>query len=133
MSPVLAYQRFRAASVADGLTETLLPLSIWLRAAITRVTANNPSPVQGPGPTAPLADATLHRFTWSAFTNDLPAIDPGTQANTGLQAVAGSLGTLVQEQRDARHEASRAREVSAAPKSVETLFRTRLDKLMRYC
>jgi hypothetical protein len=133
LPPVLAYQRFRATTTADGTTAALLPLSVWLRAAMTRGAANSPSPVQGPGPMAPLADANLHRFTWSSLTCDIPALDPGAQANHGLQAVAGNLGMLVQGQREARLDAVRAREASVAPKAVETLFRTRLEKLMRYC
>ena len=133
MSPVAAYQRFRVATTADGTTQAMLPLSIWLRAAINRTAINDPSPLQGPGPLAPIADPDLHRFTWSALTHDLPAVDPGTQANPGLHAVAGSLGTLVHEQRQARQEAARAREISAAPKSIEAFFRSRLPKLLRFC
>jgi len=87
---------------------------------MTLAGVNNPSPVQGPGPTAPLADVIPHRFTWSALTSN-------------LQAVVGSLGTLVQVQQDTRQEASHTCKVLATPKPCETLFWTRLNKLMRYC
>jgi len=133
LSPIRAYQLLRAATTVDGTTAALLPLSVWLRAAMTLSAGNAPSAVQGSGPTAPLADRDLHRFTWQSLTSDLPSVDPGTRANSGLQAVAVSLGTLVHEQRAARQDAARARDASSAPKGVETLFRTRLSKLMRLC
>jgi hypothetical protein len=137
LSPIDAYRRFRAASLANGHAADLLPLSIWLRAAITRAAAQGavqqPSTIQDAGPHPPLADEALHRFTWSALTSDLPGVDPGTQVNTGLTAVAGNLGTLVHEQRLSRMEAANARAASAAPKTVASFFRTRLDKLMRFC
>ena len=138
LTPIEAYRRFRATSLANGHAADLLPLSIWLRAAITRAPhppggVQLPSILQGAGPFPPLADASLHRFTWSSLTTDLPAVDPGTQINTGLTAVAGNLGTLVHEQRLSRLEASQARAAATAPKSIDQFLRTRVDKLMRFC
>jgi hypothetical protein len=136
LSPICAYQLLWAATTVNGTTTAaLLPLSVWLRAAMTLSAGNAPSPVQGAGgPTAPLADGDLHCFTWQSLTSDLPSVNPGTRANSGLQAVAGMiLGTLVHEQRAARQDAARTRDASSAPKGVETLFRTRLSKLMRLC
>lgn len=133
LAPLVAYQRLRAATIADGTEAALLPLSIWLRAACTLSAAGAAPHVQGQGPYPPFADSFLHTFTWTALTHDLPLVDPGHQINSGLNSVAGNLGTMVAEQRLARQEAALARSAASAPKTIESLFRTRLDKLMRFC
>ena len=99
LTPIEAYRRFRATSIANGHSADLLPLSIWLRAAITQAPQPPgggplPSTIQGAGPFPPLADTSLHRFTWTSLTTNLPAVDPGIQVNSGLTAVAGDLTTL---------------------------------------
>jgi hypothetical protein len=133
LSPMVAYQRLRAATIADGTEAALLPLSMWLRAACTISAAGAAPHVQGPGPYPPFADSFLHTFTWTALTHDLPLVDPGYQINSGLNTVAGNLGTMVTEQRLARQEAALARNAASAPKTIESLFRTRMEKLLRLC
>ena len=66
------YTRFVGVATADGTLNACAPLVDWLRAAITRQTANDVSLLETPYPTVPLADAALIDHRWAIASRDLP-------------------------------------------------------------
>jgi hypothetical protein len=133
ITPHHAWTTVRAQIETDGRMNDCMPLINFIRAAFTRVTAQNHyTGVSITAPTAPLADATLLNRRRAILESDFPSLNQNLAALQQHQ-IAGQLGQLVTESRITR-QANAARDALKKNKPVDQcLGPVGTIRLLRYC
>ena len=135
LTPREAWIRVKGAIAAAGQMADCSPLIDWLRVALTRADADQPSRLCVEYPSQPILQQpsdmnllTAHRL--ALVKRDLPTLSPDV-VHQGSQHIASSLGHLVAEQRLARQEET-ARRTREATKTPDTYFGSSLVTLLRW-
>jgi hypothetical protein len=136
LSPKDAWLRIRGSMEAHDEMLACAPFIDWLRVALTRQAANQPSRLATGHPTAPPMQAPAHMATLLGYrfqlvTRDIPALN-SSQVTQGAQNIAQGLTALVSEQRLVRQE-DQTRRRAEKNKNPSSFFGNDVLKLLRWC
>jgi len=132
LTPRQAWVEIAGAIINDGKANDCQPLLNWLRVALVRQAAGQPSRLGRPMPPVPLATQALTERRWGLVIRDLPALS-NAPANAAGHAIAASLNELVTDSRQNRQE-DEVRRVADATKTPEKKFGQQgVLKLTRLC
>jgi hypothetical protein len=136
LSPKDAWLRIQGSMEAHGEMLACAPLIDWLRVAMTRQVANQPSRLATGHPAGPPMQAPAHMITLLGYhfqlvTHDIPALNT-SQVTQGAQNIAQGLTALVSEQRLARQDDQTQRRAEKK-KSPSSFFGNDVLKLLRWC
>jgi hypothetical protein len=132
MSPREAWEQLAGALDNDGTAPDCQPLIDWLRVALVRQAAGQPSRLARNAPTVPLSTPALVERRLAIVQRDLPNLIRAPGPGGGL-AVATHLGTLVADLRQNRlaDEARRALDAERTPEKYYGAVG--VAKLLRIC
>ncbi len=132
LSPREAWETVQSQIEIDGNANSCIALTTFLKATITRSTANAQPVVSVADPTVPLADDLLLTRRRKIIENDFPILNVNL-ATLQQNEIAGQLGLLVNETRVSREAETTRRSLEKVKTPAQYLGDVNLVKLLRYC
>lgn len=135
LTPREAYDRLTGVLIAQGHMAMGAPLVKWLRVALTRSAAGQPSHLARPDVTALLADNILMQHQADILQWDLTGLHSPAVTAHGAAQISGAISNLVADNRLARQDdaARRAREAMKTPEMYYGPAAITITNLLRLC